>query len=615
MTTIVFAAKPVKDPIIEVNEKYPYDARVGGEQLAILFDLKQGDGDLLEIKSSSGMVNSIANKKNNVITTYQLDYTWDITKGENPVTIDFIYGGKLINQEVVEIININPPTNTAPYFLNEPYALTTTKNISASITIEATDDENDSLTYESTVPQNGTLVATDYIYEYIPKTDYVGTDSFDVSVSDGIETVRTTVNITVEDTTVNMPPVFETSSYSIIVNEDETSEGITVSATDPDGDSLEYSHTNGSNGTIEHLNGLYHYTPEVNFNGSDIFTVTATDGIDAVSTDVLVTINPVNDAPVAVDDFATIKVGETIQIHLLANDSDVDGDTLTAFIDGQEVVNGIYTFTAESEGYFKIQYTLSDGSLTNTAYIKITVESDALVYVALGDSIPEGTYYRSIWDYIFGGTDSYSYIEQLRDTLGISSVNYFDESFSGFNAYEVYDQIVNTSGTTTDYIRNADLITFAVGANDIMDAVSRTTSGLDKYDINWSVATEGLNSFEYYWPRIIDQIEFLNPDAKIIVMTVYNPYHENEDIYTQVDSYFTNDGTIDFDSDGLMDLGLNDIINDTDTILDYSVADVYSAFNNHTNKDSLTGFYNSFCDPHPNQNGQNLIFDLHFNQY
>lgn len=615
MTTVVFAAKPVKDPLIEVNEKNSYDASSGDVQLVLVFDLKQGNNELLEIVPSSGLINENIVKTNKVITTYELYYTWDITEGENPVTIDFKYDGTPIHTEAIDIINIDEPMNTAPYFIGEPYFLTTSKNNSASIIIEATDADGDALTYDATAPLHGTLSVEGNTYEYTPATDYIGSDSFDVSVSDGIERVTTTVNITVEDDQVNTPPDFEASSYNLVVNEDEKSEGIIVNATDPDGDLLEYNHTNGSYGIVEYLNGLYYYTPNLNFNGLDTFTVTVTDGKAVVSTDVSVTVNPVNDAPVAVDDFATAKVGETIQIDLLANDSDVDDDPLKAFVDQTEVLNGIYTYTADSEGYFELEYTLSDGSLMDTAFIKITVESDALVYVALGDSIPEGTYYRSIWDYIFGGTDSYSYIEQLRDTLGISSNNYFDESSSGFNAYEVYNQIANVNGTTADYVRKADLITLAVGANDIMDAASRSMSGLDKYDINWSIATEGLNSFEYYWPRIIDQIEFLNPDAKIIVMTVYNPYHDDEAIYSQVDSYFTNDGTIDFDSDGSIDWGLNDIINDTETTLDYSVADVYSAFNNHTNKDSLTGFYNSFCDPHPNQNGQDLIFDIHFSVY
>lgn len=613
MTTVVFAAKPIKTAMIEINGKYYYDASIGGEQLVLEINLKNGQSSSLIITPSSGSINPVIKKENKAMTSYELYYIWDDTVGENPVIIDFLYDGSSIHNETIEIIN--QTQNTPPYFINEPYSLTTIKNTSASITVEANDVDGDELTYEAINPQHGTLIATNNTFEYTPETDYVGIDSFDVTVSDGIETVSTTVDVTINDIVENTPPVFDAPNYNLTVDEDQRSEGISVSATDAEGDSLAYSQTDGTHGIVEYIDGLYYYTPQSNFNGEDSFTVTVTDGTFTVSTDVFVTINPINDAPIAADDFATATVGETIQINLLANDSDVDGDSLTASMNGTEILNGIYIYSANNEGYFEIEYTLSDGSLTDTAFVKITVESDALVYVALGDSIPEGTYYRSLWDYIFGGTDSYSYIEQLRDTLGISSTNYFDQSSSGFNAIDVYNQIVNTSGPTADYIRNADLITLAVGANDIMDAASRSTSGLDKYNINWSIATSGLNSFEEYWPLIIDQIESLNPDATVLVMTIYNPYHESEDIYSQVDSYFTNDGTIDFDYDGLMDLGLNDIINQTETTLDYRVADVYSAFNNHFNKDILTGFYNSFCDPHPNQNGQDLIFDLHYGLY
>lgn len=49
---------------------------------------------------------------------------------------------------------------------------------------------------------------------------------------------------------------------------------------------------------------------------------------------------------------------------------------------------------------------------------------------------------------------------------------------------------------------------------------------------------------------------------------------------------------------------------------DYRVADVYQAFNSYgdgyDDKDALTGFYSSFCDPHPRQLGQNLIFSVHW---
>ena len=53
--------------------------------------------------------------------------------------------------------------------------------------------------------------------------------------------------------------------------------------------------------------------------------------------------------------------------------------------------------------------------------------------------------------------------------------------------------------------------------------------------------------------------------------------------------------------------------------------DINYAFDNNTyvdsitervmEKDELTGFYNSYCDPHSNQFGQNIIFDVHMKAY
>src|SRR2546427_5846737 len=54
-------------------------------------------------------------------------------------------------------------------------------------------------------------------------------------------------------------------------------------------------------------NGSFSYTPAANFNGSDSFTYRANDGLlDSNEATVALTINPVNDAPVAANDsFAT----------------------------------------------------------------------------------------------------------------------------------------------------------------------------------------------------------------------------------------------------------------------------------------------------------------------
>ena len=72
------------------------------------------------------------------------------------------------------------------------------------------------------------------------------------------------------------------------------------------------------------------YNPNANFNGFDSFTYTAFDGTaysNAAGVDV--TVNAVNDAPDAVNDTRTFAEDSGMNAgRPLANDTDVDGDTL-----------------------------------------------------------------------------------------------------------------------------------------------------------------------------------------------------------------------------------------------------------------------------------------------
>jgi lysophospholipase L1-like esterase len=300
---------------------------------------------------------------------------------------------------------------------------------------------------------------------------------------------------------------------------------------------------------------------------------------------------------------------------VLKNDSDVDLDLLSihSFTPAAGAVvskgDNYFDITAENPGVYTFSYLAFDGTAqSNLAYVTVTFSKD-LVYVALGDSIPYGYYNTSLWNYMNGGTDSYSYIEQFRDAMGILPANYYDETVSGNNSIDVLNQLSNT--VVASLIEDADVITICVGGNDIMDAMPRTISGLDKYNVNWTVADQGRDDFEANWYRIIDGIEEMNPDVTLIVMTVYNPYRSTDSYYAKADPYFE-DNTVG-------NYGLNYIIRNTETLydvqlsddFDYRVVDIYKAFNASADKDSLTGFYNRFCDPHPNQAGHDLIFAEH----
>jgi len=92
------------------------------------------------------------------------------------------------------------------------------------------------------------------------------------------------------------------------------------------------SFTQPANGVVtDNLDGTLKYTPNENFNGTDSFTYTINGGDSA---DVEVTVNMVNDAPVGVDDTYNTNEDQTITVNasngVLKNDSDIDGDSLTA---------------------------------------------------------------------------------------------------------------------------------------------------------------------------------------------------------------------------------------------------------------------------------------------
>ena len=72
------------------------------------------------------------------------------------------------------------------------------------------------------------------------------------------------------------------------------------------------------------------YTPALNYTGGDGFTYTISDGQGGSATaTVSVTVTAVNDAPAAADDAASTLEDTAVGIPVLANDSDIDGDTLT----------------------------------------------------------------------------------------------------------------------------------------------------------------------------------------------------------------------------------------------------------------------------------------------
>ena len=122
---------------------------------------------------------------------------------------------------------------------------------------------------------------------------------------------------------------------------------LTANDSDPEGDPLTITAVGGAtNGTVVLNGGNVVFTPTANYNGAAAFTYTLSDGNGTATGTVNVTVNPVNDPPVATNDsgFSTpFKTALNIPTStLLGNDTDADNETLTVDSVGG-AVNGTVT--------------------------------------------------------------------------------------------------------------------------------------------------------------------------------------------------------------------------------------------------------------------------------
>jgi chitodextrinase len=196
---------------------------------------------------------------------------------------------------------------------------------------------------------------------YTTDNNDAGSHTVTVTVSDG--SLTDTQNVTVTVTDVNVAPVLDTIA-DITVNEGDT---VTISptATDPDGDTLTYTYSGWMSSSS--------YTTNSNDVGTHTVTVTVSDGTLTDSQDVIITVNNVNQAPV-LDTIADITVNEGDTITLNPTATDPDGDALTYTYSGW-MTSASYTTDNNDAGSHTVTVTVSDGSLTDSQDVTVTVSN------------------------------------------------------------------------------------------------------------------------------------------------------------------------------------------------------------------------------------------------
>ena len=203
-----------------------------------------------------------------------------------------------------------------------------------------------------------------------------------ITYTDGdgyFEIVRTNFASKVEQG--NNPPTINATS-SITTNEDTPTAPIAFSASDADGDTLTYSFSDPSKGSvINNGDGTYTYTPVDNANGSDSFTITVNDGTVDVSQILNVTINAVNDAPTLSADLDLILSKNDTNGVATYSATDIDGDELTVSFTspskGVAIDNGdsTYSYVPATDAYGKDSFDIevSDGNLTSSQTVEVVI--------------------------------------------------------------------------------------------------------------------------------------------------------------------------------------------------------------------------------------------------
>jgi VCBS repeat-containing protein len=391
--TVNITVDPVNDAPVAVNDSYTTDEDtplVVGAANSVLNNDTDVDGDPLTASIVTGPAHGTL--------TLNADGTFTYTPAANYHGPDsFTYqaddGNGGTNTATVNL-TVNP-VNDAPVAANDSYTTdedTPLTIVAPGILNNDTDVDGDTLT-ESVVtgPAHGTLtINADGSFTYTPDANYNGPDSFTYKANDGtVDSNVATVSINV--TPVNDAPVAADDSYT--TNEDTpltiAVPGVLNNDTDVEGDPLTAVLVTGpAHGTLAiNADGSFTYTPDANYNGPDSFTYAADDGKGGTSNaTVNLTVNPVNDAPVATDDSYTTNEDTPLTIvapGILNNDTDVDGDTLTASLvtgpaHGTLAINpdGSFTYTPNKDynGPDSFTYKANDGTVDgNVATVSINV--------------------------------------------------------------------------------------------------------------------------------------------------------------------------------------------------------------------------------------------------
>ncbi|MEP0991294.1 MAG: cadherin-like domain-containing protein [Tateyamaria sp.] len=362
------------------------DSDVDGDTIRIV-DVTNGDdtetfddpfgpaGEVVSLEGSNGGTITVANDG---ATFFDANGDFDsLAEGETVnTTVTYTVEDENGAQDTATITFTVTGTNDGPVAVNDSDVTDEDTSITVDLLANDTDVDGDELTVISaTVPaEQGTLVDNgDGTVTFTPAENFNGEATISYEISDSNGGTDTAIH-TIDVGAVNDGP--DAVNDSDVTDEDTPiTVDLLANDTDLDGDTLTVTGATvpENQGTlVDNGDGTVTFNPAENFNGEVTISYAITDGNGGTDTAIhTITVTPVNDAPVAVDDIAETFEDEPVIIDLIGNDTDVDGDPLnigTVSVPAEQgtVVDngdGTVTFTPAPNytGPAEITYTVQDG--------------------------------------------------------------------------------------------------------------------------------------------------------------------------------------------------------------------------------------------------------------
>jgi large repetitive protein len=402
--TVTIIVKPVNDPPVIVVGGVPVDtlfvSTIEDVPVDFCFDAEDIEGDLLSFGTATNIQGG-----GTMVYDPNSEFCFTFTPAENffgraiwEITI-CDNGTPSLCGKVIIVIDVDPVDDPPVAF---DQIVEVIEDTPKEIILQASDPDNDPLTYTVlTQPAHGVLTGIAPNLTYSPAQDYNGPDAFTFRVNDGTSNSNI-ATVTINVIPVNDPPVL--TILPVLFTKEDSVLQVCPGVVDVDGDPITYLPATNSKGggtmpvDDPPFNFCYLFTPPLNYNGESIWQISVSDGTVTVSAPVKIIVLPVNDPPVALNDFYTVRSGIDTVFNALDNDLPIvapfkefydiyEADSVDV-LRVTEIEAGPYhgTLTFQSDGRMNyrsnfgyqgadsVRYKMCDsGNLCETAVVFITV--------------------------------------------------------------------------------------------------------------------------------------------------------------------------------------------------------------------------------------------------